>query len=187
MNKTQHTCRIAFVSAILGAAFAVGVASASTSEIVDAEGDATPAHLDIVNGKITEQTGKATLFFLIEVAGAIPDTPSESFLNWNFPLDTNSATAPGGLFAEYVVSVRWLGGQFVGRVNDRTPLLTGGVPIERPIEFSVDGATVKMFVELAALGSPSTLGWRADSRNAPMPAPVVDRADLGGQLATWTR
>jgi hypothetical protein len=151
-------------------------AYAASSVIEDPVGDVpagAPAYLDVVQGKVTLQEGTETLFFLMEVAEAIPKTPSESFLNWNFPLDTDGNVST----TEWVVVVRAINGEFIGR------LVHGPTLAETAIPFSVDGATVKLFVDLAAIGSPSSFSWRADSRIAPRPAPRTDSTPN----VTWTR
>jgi hypothetical protein len=170
-------------------------AYAASSVVHDPRGDATSPYLDIVNAKVTEQQGKETLFFMMKLAGPIPEEPSESDLRWFWPLDTNPATFPGGLAAEYTVRVGWNGTEFAAVLNDRTPQLTGGQTIETPIPFSVSGATVKAFVDLAMLGDPASFGWGAVTLTVPPPPPagVVDRApdtvDLvqGTGWATWTQ
>jgi hypothetical protein len=153
----------------------------------DAIGDSlSPApYLDVVQAKVTEQQGEDTLFFMIVLAGDIPEEPSERDLIWVFYPDTNSATFPGGLSPEYQVRVRWFNGAFVGQLVDRTPLLTGGATVITPVPFSIDGRTVKVFVPLQTLGNPSTFGWNAATRPGVTVA-NVDFAPNSG-LATWTQ
>jgi hypothetical protein len=161
-------------------------AHAGSSVVHDPRGDSdSPSpYLDVVHANVTEQ-GHGTLFFMMVLAGPIPEEPSEPFLLWVFHVDTNPATSPGGLYNEYIVRVRWSGGAFVGEVINRTgapTLITTAVP------FSIDGATVKVFVPLATLGNPSSFGWTAATRPQP-PAPYLDFAPDGGSatdLATWT-
>ena len=137
--------------------------------------------------KVTEQQGQGTLLFMMQLAGPIPEAPSEPVLIWPFHVDTNPATAPGGLYNEYIVRVRWFNGAFEGHVVDRT---TG---VATPIEFSIDGATVKAFVDLDTLGNPTSFGWNAATRPLP-PAAYLDIAPDGCDpspvpcgLATWAQ
>lgn len=157
---------------------------AGSSVVHDATGDYPPSpYLDVVHAKVTEQ-GKGTLFFLMVLAGPIPDEPSEPpSLLWVFHVDTDPATSPGGLYNEYIVRVRWDGNEFVGEVIDRT-----GANPPAPVPFSIDGVTVKLFVPLATLGNASSFGWNAATRPLTSPpSPYLDFAPDGGvQLATWT-
>lgn len=167
----------------------ISPANAASSVVHDPNGDSTSPspYTDIVHAKVTEQQGKETLFFMMDLADSIPEEPAEPVLFWLFHVDTNPATSPGGLYNEYIVRVRWSGGVFAGDVVDRTPLLTGGLPISTPIPFSIDGRTVKAFVQLEMLGDPSSFGWNAATR--PFPLPYLDFAPDGGlatDLATWT-
>jgi hypothetical protein len=166
------------------------LADAGSSVVHDPIGDSlSPApYLDVVQAKVTEQQGQGTLFFMMVLAGPIPEEPSELNI-WPFHLDTNPATAPGGLYNEYVIRVRFSGafdrsGAFVGEVVNRTPL-PGGPAIITPVPFSIDGRTVKVFVPLELLGNPSSFGWNAAARPGAT-VPYVDFAPDSG-LATWTQ
>ena len=172
---------------LLAAVTLVPPASAASSLVHDPAGDSISPYLDVVHAKVTEQKGRQTLFFMMELAGAIPDAPSAGHLIWPFHVDTNPATAPGGLYNEYIVLVRWVNGAFVGQVINRTPLLTGGAPIITLVPFSIDGTTVKVLVDLQTLGNPTSFGWNASTRPGPA-APYADFAPDGGViLATWTQ
>jgi hypothetical protein len=174
----------------------ISLAHAASSVVHDPTGDvgSSPPYLDIVHAQVTEQQGKGALFFMMRLAGPIPEEPSELDLIWPFHLDTNPTTVnfPGGPFnsyTDYVVRVRWLNGAFVGQVVNRTPLLTGGNPIVTSVPFSIDGRTVKVFAQLDMLGSPSSFGWNAASRLG-QAGPYVEFAPDGGlvtDLAAWTR
>ena len=186
MKKTLKHSLVLALPMLLAAAIFMSVAHAASSVDHDPTGDSdSPApYLDVVQAKVTEQ-GQDTLFFMMELAGPIPEQPSELDLIWPFHVDTNPATAPGGLYNEYVVRVRWFGGVFAGQVVNRTPLLTGGAPIVAPVPFSIDGRTVKVFVPLELLGNPSSFGWNAAARLGAT-GPYVDFAPDNG-LATWTQ
>ncbi len=168
-------------------AFANDLEAHTKSNVVhDATGDSdSPApYMDVVHAKVTEQ-GKGTLFFMMVLAGPIPEQPSAPDLLWIFHLDTDPATAPGGLYNEYIVRVRWISGAFVGQVVDRTPLLTGGAPIITAVPFSIDGRTVKVFAHLGTLGNPSSFKWNAATR----PGVAVNYVDFAPDsgLVPWTR
>jgi len=71
---------------------------------------------------------------------------------------------PGDIYVDYVVRVRWVDGAFVGQVVNRTPIASGRAPIVTGVPSSVDGATVKLWVDPALLGNPSSFGWNASTR-----------------------
>lgn len=191
MKKTIDHSLVLILPILLVAVTFISRADAASSVVHDPTGDSTAPYLDIVHAKVTEQQGKETLFFMIALAGPIPEVPSGLPI-WLFHLDTNLATSPGGLYNEYVVRVRWTGVEFVGEVVDRTPL-PGSAAIFTPVPFSIDGTTVKVFAPLETLGNPSSFGWNAATRPAPSPpspAGYVDFAPDGGlatDLATWTQ
>jgi hypothetical protein len=186
MKKTIKHSLVLALSLLLVVVFISPVLAAS-SVVHDPRGDTGVAapYLDVVHAQVIEQQGKGTLLFMMELAGRIPESPSEPDLIWPFHLDTNPATSPGGLYNEYVVRVRWFNGAFVGQVVDRTPALTGGAPIITSVPFSIDGRTVKVVVPLSTLGSPSTFGWNAATRPGAT-VPYVDFAPDTG-LATWAQ
>ena len=160
-------------------------ANSNSSVVHDPKGDSNSPlpYMDIVHAKITEQQGGGTLFFMMVLAGPIPELPAAPDLLWVFHLDTNPLTFPGGLYNEYIVRVRWFNGLFVGQVVNRTPLLTGGAPIITAVPFSIDENTTKMFAQLGTLGNPSTFGWNAATRPGAT-VPYVDFAPNSG-LVTW--
>jgi hypothetical protein len=185
MKKTiKHSLLV--LPILLVAVMFISLAEAASSVVHDPTGDsASPApYLDIVHAKVTEQQGKETLFFMMTLAGPIPEEPSEPVLIWPFHLDTNPATSPGGLYNEYVIRVLWSGGAFVGQVVNRTTGVITAIP------FSIDGRTVKVFAPLDTLGNPSSFGWNAATRPGFPPVAYVDFAPDGGSatdLATWTQ
>lgn len=122
---------------------------------------------------------------MMELAGSIPEAPSESVLIWVFHVDTDPAAFPSGLYVDYIVRVLWSNGALVGQVVNRT---TGAIT---PVPFSTNGKTVKVSAPLATLGNPSSFGWNAATRPGFPPVPYADFApDAAGPtdfstLATW--
>lgn len=162
-------------------------AQALSSVVGDPAGDSLSSapYMDVVHAKVTEQRGRGTLFFSMDLAGAIPDAPSGADLIWVWHVDTDAASSPGGLYVDYIVRVRWFNGAFVGEVVNRIPILTGGAPIVTSVPFRIDGTTVKVFVDLGALGNPSSFGWNAATRPGAT-VPYTDFApDVG--LLTWSK
>jgi len=187
MKKTIKHSLVLVLPTLLVAVMFISPARAASSVVHDPTGDSASSapYLDVVHAKVIEQRGKGTLLFTMQLAGRIPEEPSELDLIWVFHLDTNPATAPGGLYNEYVVRVRWFNGAFVGQVVDRTPLLTLGTPIITSIPFSIHGRTVKAFAPLETLGNPSSFGWNAATR----PGATVAYVDFApdSELATWAQ
>lgn len=180
----EHSLVVALSMPLVALMF-VPAAHAASSVVHDPTGDSTsPAsYNDVVHGKVTEQVGQGTLIFSMVLAGSIPEAPSEADLIWPFHVDTNSGTAPGGLYNEYVVRVRWFNGTFGAQVIDRTPLLSGRSPAIYSVAFSVGGPTIKVSVPLALLGDPATVQWNASAR----PGQTVPYADFAPDtaLAVW--
>src|SRR5207237_9362364 len=80
------------------------VAMAHTTVVQDRVGDvasSAPAYLDIAHAKVTQQIGKRTLYFQMEMASAPAETPP-TFTAFNWAIDT-----PGPLIFDYAVAVRW--------------------------------------------------------------------------------
>lgn len=160
------------------------------SVVNDPRGDSTSPspYLDVVHANVVEQ-GHETLLFMMVLAGRIPEQPSEpSPLAWVFHVDTDPNASPGGLYNEYVVRVRWSGTAFIGEVIDRTGAPTLVTTVLPPGSVRFDGTTVKVFVQVSALGTPSSFGWNAATRPITTPpSPYLDFAPDGGiELATWT-
>jgi hypothetical protein len=194
MKKTIKHSLVLVLPILLVALMFISLAYAASSVVHDPIGDVglSPPYLDIVHAEVIEQRGKGTLLFMMQLAGPIPEEPSQLDLIWPFHLDTNPATFPGGLYNEYVVRVRWFNGAFVGQVVDRTPLLTGGAPIITSIPFLIAGRTVMAFAQLEMLGNPSSFGWNAATRPGATVAYVDFAPDVANQfdfstLATWAR
>lgn len=179
---------LAAVSAILLLVVMVGSPSdAATSVVHDRSGDvsSSASYMDVVHARVVEQRGQATLLFMMQLAGAIAQQPSEADLIWPFHVDTDRGKLTNGLYNEYVVRVRWFNGVFVGQVVDRT----GVTPVASSVPFRIDGRTLKVFVPLDALGDPSSFGWNAATRPGAT-VPYVDFAPDGGlatDLASWTK
>jgi hypothetical protein len=163
------------------------VTSAASSVVNDPAGDSLSAapYMDVVHAQVTEQQGKGTLFFKMNLAGEIPDAPSEADLIWVWHVDTDPTSSPGGLYVDYIVRVRWFEGAFVGQVVNRAPISTGGAPIVTNVPFRIDGKTVKVFVDLATLGGPASFGWNAATRPGAT-VPYADFAPDAPELLTWS-
>ena len=96
--------RLLFAILAVHALIFSSTAAARTDVIVDAQGDVAvsdPAYVDIVQARVTEQVGRDTLVFQIELAGAVPDSPS-GFVAFNPVIDT-----PGGPTGDFGLVVRW--------------------------------------------------------------------------------
>ncbi len=183
------------VLALVALGLQASVAYAHSSEVFDPAGDlatAAPAYSDIVHAKVTEQVGRDRLYFMIEVAERIPDTPTKAdgtpqFLAWNWAVD-----APVGGAFDYTVIVRYcshtIQGPCIGDAWHWESELIG--PTGRQVNafpFAVDGATVKASVGLAQLGAANLaqLDWFTVSRIAPgvSGAPPVDFAPNSGVVS----
>lgn len=191
MKRTMIYSLVLALPALLVAVQFISSAHAGSSVVDDPAADvgSSPPYLDVIHAKVTEQDGSGTLFFLMELAGAVPKAPSESDLIWPFHIDTDPGASPGGLYVDYVVRVRWVNGAFVGQVVNRTAAPTLTIT---SVPFSVDGATVKVFVDPTTLGNPASFHWNASTRPGAT-VPYVDFApDASGPtdsstLATWTQ
>lgn len=157
------------------------------STVEDAIGDLThPApYMDVLSAKV-HQRKQGTLFFM-ELAGAIPDTPTVSSLIWVFHVDTDPSSSPGGLYVDYVPRVLWNGNSFIGQLVHRFPTATGGVGTAiTVVPFEIKGGTVRLTVDPALLGNPSSFDWNAATR----PSTSVPYSDFAPNclacLVTWT-
>ena len=159
-------------------------AYAQSSEVFDAN-DVTPAYLDIVHAKVTDQVGTGRLMFLMELAAAVPQQPIDSFVAYNWQLDTDNVPST----IEFFIIVRWRLGHWETLMWDQRPVNTGtGSLIETAItDVSFNGATVHTTIDAAAFDDPSTLNWRSVTRNAPAPAPVLDVAPNAGAWVGFHR
>lgn len=169
---------------------------AQSSEVLDAAGDATPASVDIIKAKITQQVGSQTLYFMGELAGLPPPALPAGALTVNYvwALNTLPSIPPCTLLAgnpmEYFVEVRWNGTSWIGILLDRSACTPESpFPVSSSIEPRVSGATVKTSLGLDMLGNPSSIQWRSVTSYL-FPGTVItvqDRApDLGLPLATLT-
>src|SRR2546430_9782886 len=176
---------LALTCSVLLAGLLSGPASASSSVASDATGDiatSAPAYLDIIHTKATEQIGRGTFFFQTVNADQVPATPA-GFTAWNWLIDV-----PGGLPIDYALTVRFCS-QTVQRTcgpgpwhweSSSTPMATG-VSTINSFEFSVEGPTVKGFVDPSLFGDPASFRWFAATRNTPASTglPSVDLAPDG--------
>lgn len=168
-------------------------ASAHSSVIEDPVGDVAPgvsAYLDVVQAKVTDQVGRDRLYFSMELAGALPAEPSDSFLAYNWLVEVNGDGIP-----DYAVTVRWC-------TRPAGPLCAATAPLPRWeasvnqfgvgltffSSFKVGGANVKAFLDPALVGDPAAFQWQAQTRNSPAAggAPEVERAPNTG-FASFTR
>lgn len=161
-------------------------ASASSSVIEDSMGDATagtPAYVDVIQAKITDQVGRDTLYFSMVVAGAVPATPPDNFLAYNWFADVD-----GNGSQDYVVVVRWCTERTVPRCAAAGPLPRWeafvnrfGVGLTFFSSFKVDGAVIKAFIDPGLLGDPASFQSHTVTRTAPAAGFVgVDRAPDAG-------
>jgi hypothetical protein len=182
---------------ILTLGFQVSFAYAHSSEIFDAAGDiplGAPGYYDIVHAKVTDQVGKGTLFFSIELGAAVPDTPTDAlgrprFVAWNWLVDTS-----GDGISDYNIIVRYcshtIQAPCVGDAwhwesalfRPPSPQAINAFP------FRVDGATIKAYLDPAQLGGPTQFGWITLTRISPgvSGAPPTDIAPDSG-VATFVR
>ena len=164
--------RLVFVTLAIFTLALSSPVSAGSSVVADATGDAragSPAYLDLVQVKVTDQVGRDTLYFSAELAAAIPTTPPDDFLAYNWFADVN-----GDSTLDYVVVVRWCTERTVPRCAAPGPLPRWeafvnhlGVGITYFSSFKVDGATAKAFVDPTLLGGASAFEWLALSRSRP--------------------
>lgn len=162
------------------------------STVDDAEGDFTTdavntePYMDVLSAKV-QQGHDGSLSFLMELAGAIPDVPTETDLIWPFHIDTDPNSSPGGLYVDYIVRVRRIDGAFRGQVVHRFTTDTGVVGLSvADAPFRINGATVKLTVDPALLDSPGSFDWNAATR----PGLTVPYSDFAPNcldcLTTWS-
>jgi hypothetical protein len=159
-------------------------ASARSSEVTDSN-DVAPAYLDIVHAKVTDQVGTGRLTFLMELATAVPDEPVDSFVAYNWQLDTDDS--PSSI--EFFIIIRWRLGHWETLMWDQRPVNEGTGPLVETVISGVSfhGATVHVSIDAAAFDDPAILNWRAVTRNAPAPQPILDFAPNGGAWASLLR
>jgi len=163
----------------LGAMIALSASgqALAASTWTDPVGDAlfhAPAYADIVAGSVVEDGG--TFEFTLTVADAIPQAPSLTppgvqALRWVASLDLDPTSSPVGwpvpqrlpaapqsspAAAEGFLAVAWDGTEFSGMWFDRRPLLSGGDVVATPVPFEIDGDTVRMWLDGALIGDPSS-------------------------------
>ncbi len=132
-----------------------------SSVIRDLKGDGAPGYQDIIGAKVTEQNGKDILFLSMEVASPVSKQPSENALYWSWDLDTDPNSAPYGSPADFVAHVHWNGDTFVGFLYNRITTVTTTIP------FSIDGVSIKAFVDISLIGDPSSFSWIALTKVQP--------------------
>ena len=181
----RHVRTVFVTLAILTLAFSFPV-SASSSVVEDAMGDAaagTPAYVDVIQAKVTDQVGRDTLYFSMVVAGTFPETPPDNFLAYNWFADVD-----GNGTEDYFVVIRWCTERTVPRCAAVGPLPRWEAFVNRPgvgltffTSFKIDGAVIKAFVDPALLGDPASFGTYAVTRTVPAAGFVgVDRAPDAG-------
>ena len=143
-------------------------ASAHTTVVEDPAGDiATSASsaFDIVQAKVTERKGAGIMYFQLELAAPVTDT--SGFGAWAF-----NVNAPAGSATFYGVIVRHCDRQLQAVCGSdgyhwESALLTSTGTTVDAFPFSVDGATVKAYLDPALLGDVSALRWSSNTRNTP--------------------
>ena len=207
--------KMAFISIVLATAVLVFSSTASaaavSATITDAAGDAAwhrsamsvPDHQDIVAASVSREGN--TFTFSQEMAVTVPDNPSLSpdgvKLNvWVWPFTTDLAFSargdplpPGHSFNnQFDVRVHWDGTTFSAFLLDRRPLATGGEAVYSAMPFSISGAEIQVFIDAAAIGSPTSFFWCAFT--ADWLSPHFETAGFNildfafapdGSLATW--
>ncbi len=178
-GKVGRVAWAAVVMAVAAVAMTPAASASSTSVVTDPVGDAIyapgitgQAYQDIVEVSITLRHGQFT--FVMDLAAPIPDSPpllppGVARLTWSWHLDTDPNTAPCGFphapgicaNAEFFVYVLWDGTTFTGLLVDRRPLLTGEEAVLSPVSFTIEGSRITAFVDGAAIGDPSSFGWRS--------------------------
>ncbi|HEY3125654.1 MAG TPA: hypothetical protein VGK07_01255 [Candidatus Limnocylindria bacterium] len=178
MRTTRLVATIVALLTLAVPSFAI----ASSSVLTDPTGDAaagSPDYVDIAQARVTDQIGTGTFVFSMVLAAPIPAEPPDSFLAYNWFIDTGGTTA-----FDYVIVVRWC--------TERTapPCAAGPLPrweafvndFIHPVtyfsSFAVDGAAVRASVDGSLIGSPTAFTWRTLSRTMPAAAgaPPVDFA-----------
>jgi hypothetical protein len=161
-------------AAVAGAA---AIEAAQSVEITDPAGDVLRNNAqpwqDIVGGQITREGD--TFTFSMEMAAALPAEPEApsgggSYF-WDWGIEVDPALAPEGwpfpksfaLPHEFLVGFLSDGEEYSAFVTDRRPLLVGQEPIITLVPYSVDGATIEVFVDADLLDNLSAFGWRVGS------------------------
>ena len=171
ITLTRRWTALALAVAVT-AAVAIGVftfntlaANASTNVTQDPVGDAVsesgsppPGYLDVKQVRITEKKGKSELEFACTLAAPAPASLGADDYAALCALSLN--VAPNGS-TEYVVAVRWTNGAYEGVFIDYT---AGFPPTQTPIDFSINGSSIKATVPAEWLGNPDTLTWISLSR-----------------------
>lgn len=149
----------------------VGSADNQSCVVSDPEGDTSaPGYMDMVENGIARLNGQFVLH--TTVAAQIPTDPVRlpngvNEVWWHWGLNTDPASFPTGFPfasgltapAEFVAFVAWDGQQFEGFLVDRRANVPGGVVNLMPIDFEIEGATVRAMVNAELLENPTSFVW----------------------------
>lgn len=148
----------------------------TSSAITDAKGDAgvptslAREYLDIVSAVVSKEGESFTFAFTL--TAPIPptfDVPKPyNALGWEFCIDTDLSNTyiPGYPFGptttascEFIVDEVSRGGDVVGTLIDRRPLLDGKDATSRPIPVTISGTEVLTSVPASSIGEPGAFTW----------------------------
>lgn len=161
----------AAIALVLAAAVSFNMlnASASANVVHDPKGDAisesgalAPGYLDVTKVKISEKKGSDEIVFSWNLGAPVPgefgadDYIELGGLSLNHQLPTGET--------EYVVIVRWSEGEFEGVLIDYS---NGFPPTSSPVDFDINGSTVRATVPSTTLGNPDSFTWISLSREKP--------------------
>jgi len=174
MRKVLRNTLVLVLATILTLIAQTTSAYAHSSEVFDPMDVAAtvPAMYDIVHAKVTEQIGRGTFYFETEVAGQIPETPTDASgnprffaANWFINPGTPKAANVIVRYCSHTIQTPCVGDAW----HWESALITSAGQVVGVFPFKVDGPTVKAFVDVGLLGGPALtqFGWRALTRTAP--------------------